>query len=116
MFSTFFTHLFQRLPPPLARRAVRALGDFAASRSLPSVALEAAGMFRAAAAVDPEGVVEAVVRPLARKVAGELPEKGERWGVRARSGGCARALAPASGLKSRLCLCSAAHTRLSPTH
>ncbi len=76
MFSTFFTHLMQRLPPALARRAVRRLGAFAAGGALPSVALEAAGMFRAAAAVDPQGVVEAVVRPLAKKVAAEMPEKG----------------------------------------
>ncbi|KIY95870.1 hypothetical protein MNEG_12091 [Monoraphidium neglectum] len=75
MFSTFFTHLMQRLPRQLARRAVRQLGAFALGPPLPSVALEAAGMYRAAAAVDPEGVVEAVVRPLARRVAGEIPEK-----------------------------------------
>lgn len=76
MFSTFFHHLMQRLPPRLARRAVAQLGAFASDQPLPSVALEAAGMFRAAAAVEPGAVVEHVVRPLARKLAAEMPEPG----------------------------------------
>lgn len=78
MFSTFFTHLMQRLPPRLARRAAAALGAFAAGRCLPSVALEAAGLFRGAAAADPEGAVEFIVRPLVKKIAAELPEPGMR--------------------------------------
>ena len=86
MFGTFFTHLMQRLPPPLARRAAARLGAFARGAPLPSVALEAAGMYRAVAAAEPAAAVEEIVRPLARLVAAEMPEPGEGGGASARWG------------------------------
>ncbi|WIA33391.1 hypothetical protein OEZ86_006527 [Tetradesmus obliquus] len=78
MYHSFFQHLLLRLPPRLADHVVGLLGQFATERALPTVALEAASMFRSASIARPAAAVELVVKPLVARIRAQMPETGSR--------------------------------------
>ena len=78
MYSSFFNYLLVRLPPRLVQLVLRRLSGFACGAAMPSMALEAAAMYKTSSVVAPAAAVELVVLPLMNKLQAEMPEPGEQ--------------------------------------
>jgi hypothetical protein len=98
MYSSFFNYLLVRLPPGLVHLVLRRLSDFACGAAMPSMALEAAAMFKTASVVAPEAAVEVVVLPLMKKLQAEMPETGTQG-----QGNTAAFIASCHGILPRCC-------------
>lgn len=73
MFRPMIELLFARLPPELKKGAIRRLGRFVQTTTLPSVTTEASVLCNAAAWADPKTSSSALLAPLIDAATSELP-------------------------------------------